>query len=240
MDLDRIAQAAARRRWFSHNRFNLMALHDRDHRPDDGRPLRPWIDQVLADSGIDLCGGRVQLLCYPRVLGYVFNPLTLWFCRDHRGQLLAVLAEVHNTFGKRHGYLLHDDGHSLHAPVCVRHLKTFYVSPFLPLTGEYRFRIHPPGEHLNVTIHHHRRIDGPATLCAVQRGTHRPATDAAIARQVLRTPWMTFRVTTAIHWQARFDERFRRMWRYYLAYCEAGFRCGRVDLQRLVLERAAP
>ena len=202
IDIDQVDTAAARRRWFSHNRRNLVAFHDRDHGPGDGRPLRPWVERQLAAAGITLEGGRIELLCYPRVLGYVFNPLSLWFCRHADGRLLAVLSEVHNTFGDRHGYLLHDAGRALEQPVRHRHGKVFHVSPFLPVQGSYRFRITDPGDKLRVAITYHRDADGPATLIALQNGHRRAASDANLLRAVLGAPAMTFKVMAAIHWQA--------------------------------------
>ncbi|WP_440996481.1 DUF1365 domain-containing protein [Arhodomonas sp. SL1] len=201
-DIDRLDEAAARRRWFSHNRFNLVALYDRDHGPADGGSWRDWVESVLAGSGIRLGGGTIRLLCYPRVLGYVFNPLSLWFCHRSDGTLVAVIAEVHNTFGDRHCYLLHDEGRPLRTPVRDRHAKVFHVSPFLPVAGQYRFRIEPPGERSSTVITYHRDPDGPATLVATERGYRRPATDAALLRVVAAMPLMTVKVLTAIHWQA--------------------------------------
>lgn len=201
-DIDRLDEAAASRRWFSHNRRNLVALFDRDHGPGDGSPLRPWAEQVLAGSGIELAGGRIHLLCHPRVLGYTFNPLSLWFCRHRDGTLLAVIAEVHNTFGERHIYLLHEHGNALETPVRARHGKVFHVSPFLPVSGEYRFRISPPEAALRVAITYHREPGGAPTLAAVQTGERGDAGDRALLRQVLAMPLMTFKVIAAIHWRA--------------------------------------
>ena len=110
LDLDRVAEVERRCRLFGHNRLRPVALYDRDHGPRDGSPLRPWIDGVLARQGIELAGGRVRLLCYPRVMGRAFNPLSLWYCEHADGGLRAVLCEVRNTFGEWHGYLLHDGG----------------------------------------------------------------------------------------------------------------------------------
>lgn len=202
-DVDRLDEAHDRHRLFSHNRFNLTALHDRDHGPKDGSPLRPWIDSRLAEAGIDLAGGRVELLCYPRVLGYVFNPLSLWFCRHADGGLRAVLCEVRNTFGEWHGYLLHDAGRPLPEQVRDRARKVFHVSPFLPRRGHYRFRLSAPGRRYAASINWHDDADPehPA-LIAVQFGGECPAGDAGLLRAALAVPFMTLKVIAAIHWQA--------------------------------------
>ena len=200
LDLDTIDITAQRLRLFSRNRFNLFSFRDRDHGPKDGSPLRPWIDEVLARAGIMLEGGRVQLLCMPRVLGYGFNPLSLWYCYHADGTLRAVLCEVRNTFGEWHGYLLHDQGRALAAPLRSRAAKVFHVSPFFPVSGEYRFRLLPAGDTFVTAIQY---VDGgQLRLSAVQHGEHRPLTDRELLRAGWRYPFMTAWVMVSIHWQA--------------------------------------
>ncbi len=203
LDIDRLDEAAATHRLFSHNRFNLISFYDRDFGPKDGSALRPWIDGVLTDAGIDLAGGRVEILCYPRVLGYVFNPLTLWFCRDAEGGLRAILAEVRNTFGQWHGYLLHENGARMPENVRDQATKVFHVSPFLPREGHYRFRIQAPGERYGATVNWHNAEDPehPA-LIAVQSATRAVSGDRGLLRAALAVPLLTFKVIAAIHWQA--------------------------------------
>jgi DUF1365 family protein len=203
LDIDRLDEADRRHRLFSHNRFNLIGFRDRDHGPKDGSPLRPWIDARLAEAGIDLAGGRVQLLCYPRVLGYVFNPLSLWYCRHADGSLRAVLAEVRNTFGEWHGYLIHDQGAALSERLHDRAHKVFHVSPFLPRNGHYRFRLQAPGERYGATVNWHsaEQPETPA-LIAVQTGERRRGGDLGLLRIAVTVPLMTLKVITAIHWQA--------------------------------------
>jgi DUF1365 family protein len=202
-DIDRLDTAAEQRRWFSHNRANLIALHDRDHGAKDGSPLRSWIDQVLADAGIDLAGGRVQLLCYPRVLGYVFNPLSLWFCYHADGSLRAVLCEVRNTFGEWHGYLLHNSGAAMSWPVRDHRAKVFHVSPFLPVAGRYRFRFTQPGDAYAATVSYYASAaDSRPLMVGSQQGEAMAATDRNLLRCALGMPLMTVKVITAIHWRA--------------------------------------
>ncbi|AGY91381.1 hypothetical protein SPICUR_01810 [Spiribacter curvatus] len=203
LDIDRLDEAARRHRLFSHNRFNLIGFRDSDHGPKDGSPLRPWIDARLAEAGIELDGGRVQILCYPRVLGYVFNPLTLWFCRHADGTLRAVLAEVRNTFGQWHGYLLHEKGDALPERLRDSATKVFHVSPFLPRNGHYQFRIQAPDERYGATVNWHN-VDHPETpaLIAVQTGERRRGGDRGLLRAAVTVPFMTLKVIAAIHWQA--------------------------------------
>ncbi len=200
VDLDRLRETATGLRLFSYNRFNVFSIHDRDHGPKDGSPLRPWIDAVLQRAGLALDGGRVLLQCMPRVLGHAFNPLSLWYCYHRDGELRAVLCEVRNTFGDWHGYLLHDGGRPLEIPVRSHKRKVFHVSPFFPVAGEYRFRIQPPGDDLTTSI---RYLDnGECQLTAVQTGHRRPLTDAGLAAMLLRHRLLGLRVVAGIHWQA--------------------------------------
>ncbi|MEX0386774.1 DUF1365 domain-containing protein [Spiribacter onubensis] len=203
LDIDRLDEADRRHRLFAHNRFNLIGFRDADHGPKDGSPLRPWINARLAEAGIDLAGGRVQILCYPRVLGYVFNPLTLWFCRHADGSLRAVLCEVRNTFGDWHGYLLHDNGAALPERLRDRAGKVFHVSPFLPKEGHYRFRLQTPGEHYGATVNWHNADDpDQPALIAVQSGERCRGGDRGLLRVTLAVPLLTLKVIAAIHWQA--------------------------------------
>ncbi|MEZ5666324.1 MAG: DUF1365 domain-containing protein [Alphaproteobacteria bacterium] len=200
LDLDELPGLDRRLRLFSHNRWNLFGFRDRDHGPRDGGPLRPWIERHLAAAGIDLEGGPVRLLCFPRVLGYVFDPLSVWFCFHADGGLRAILYEVSNTFGQRHGYLLPVDGPAPGEPLEQATAKRFYVSPFFAVDGRYDFRLAVPGDRLAVGI---RLGDsaGPA-LVARQTGRRRPLSDAALARLFVTHPLMTLKVIGAIHWQA--------------------------------------
>ncbi len=203
VDIDRLDEAADAHRWFSHNRRNIVAIHDRDHGAKDGSPLRPWIDSVLADAGLTLAGGSVQLLCYPRVLGYVFNPLSVWFCHHADGTLRALLCEVRNTFGEWHGYLLHNDGAAMAWPVRDRRNKLFHVSPFLPVAGWYRFRFTRPADTYAMTVSYYEQgEDQQPRMVALQQGAARPAGDRELLRNALAMPLMTLKVTAAIHWQA--------------------------------------
>ncbi len=202
LDIDRVAAATRPYRLLSHNRFNLLGIHDRDHGPKDGSPWRAWLDRKLTAAGIDLAGGRVFLLCYPRVLGYVFNPISIWYCHHADGTLRAVLCEVRNTFGEWHGYLLHRGGATMHWPVRHAAAKVFHVSPFLPVAGEYRFRLSEPADGYTASVTYYRGAGGEPPLLALQRGQRLPVSDATLLRCALGIPLMTLKVTGAIHWQA--------------------------------------
>lgn len=199
VDIDRIGELGRSRRLFSHNRFNLVSLHDRDF-GDGVTPLRAWVEGQLAAEGIRLDGGRVRLLCLPRILGFAFNPIALWYCEHRDGTLRAVLAEVRNTFGEKHGYLLASAGRPMTYEGPHEKEKCFHVSPFFDLVGRYRFSFTAPGESLRVLIHETR--EGAPLMDATLHGRRRPLTDAALLAQVLAMPWMTLKVVAGIHWEA--------------------------------------
>jgi hypothetical protein len=200
LDLDRLDEAARSARLFSVNGPNLLSFRERDHGPRDGSPLRPWLDELLRGQGIDLEGGRVLLLCFPRVLGYVFNPLSVWYCHHRDGTLRAILAEVSNTFGEHHFYLLGDGGRPLPWPVEASLDKAFHVSPLIGMEARYGFRIARPGERLSVLIREYQ--DGRLMLVASQQGRGYRLRDRHLASALLRIPFMTLKVMAAIHWQA--------------------------------------
>lgn len=191
LDLDELPRLSLR--WLAVNRWGLLSFRERDH--GDGGPLRTWVAARLAEAGM-VADGPVRMLCYPRMLGYVFNPLTVYFCYRADGSLSAVIHEVHNTHGERHAYVLPaGDG-------IVRHscAKTFFVSPFMPMDCVYNFTISPPAQDVSVAI---LETDpaGPL-LTATFAGERSELTDAALLRAVLAHPLMTLKVTVAIHWEA--------------------------------------
>jgi len=199
LDLDELEILPRHLRFFSYNRWNLVSFRDRDHGPRDGRPLRPWIEAELTAAGIAGPFGAIRLLCFPRLLGYVFNPLSLWFCHAADGRLVAVLYEVSNTFGERHGYLIPIawDTNGVIEQCCDKQL---YVSPFMPMKAHYRFRLKAPDERLAVAIL--ETVAEQPTLAATQMGRRRSLTSRSLTRVLLSHPLMTFKVIGAIHWQA--------------------------------------
>ena len=200
IDLDTIAQNAARLRLFSHNRFNLFSLYDADYAGDRRLGLRARAAETLRDAGIRFDIGAIRLLTMPRVLGYGFNPLSLFFCHDRDGALRAIVHEVHNTFGERHLYPIAVDGPG--EVIRQQTGKTFHVSPFLPMQLRYTFRIRPPraGGELSVAIE--VADAGGVMLVAVHRARHRRLDDAALARVFITHPLLGLKVSGAILWEA--------------------------------------
>jgi cyclopropane-fatty-acyl-phospholipid synthase len=169
----------------------LASFRAADHLGDPHRTLRENVDAYLAANGVDLHGGRITMLTGARSLGYVFNPLTLFWCHDRTGAVVCVVAEVHNTYGQRHRYLLRPDDAG-RAEVA----KEFYVSPFYPVDGYYRMSVREPDERLAVTITLHRPNSPPFT--ASVRGVRRPATRRAVVATALRHPFETWVVRALI------------------------------------------
>jgi DUF1365 family protein len=159
--------------------------------------LCQWLDRLLAQHGIS-AGGAKRVLCYPRLFGFVFNPLSTWFCHDESGALAAIVYEVHNTFGERHAYVLAvtaSDG-----PIRQECAKEFYVSPFLSSDCSYRFHIRPPGADVLVAID--EKENGLPVLAALFAGKQRELTDLNLLGAVLRHPLMTLKIVAAIHFEA--------------------------------------
>lgn len=201
LDIDRIAEATAACRLLGHRRFAPFGFDERDHGPRDGSPLRPWVERQLAARGIDLAGGEIRLLCFPRVLGYVFNPLSIFFCWHADGRLVALIHQVHNTFDQQHCYVLPvDPRRPSGAPVLQQCEKQLYVSPFIGPDATYRFRIKEPDERLSVLIR--QSVPEGELLLATLTGDRRPLTDWQLARAFFAHPLMSFKVIGAIHWEA--------------------------------------
>jgi DUF1365 family protein len=199
LDIDCLPGLNNRFKWLRYNRRGLLSFRDKDHGPRDGSPLRPWVERIAAGAGVDLSRGKIMLLCFPRLWGYVFNPLSVYYCFDPDYRLAGILYEVKNTFGDQHGYFMplsaHDRAIEEHGTE-----KTFYVSPFLPMNAAYRFRGTIPQERMSLSIR--QSVAGEATLFAAINGLRRPLSDAAILRAVAANPLMTWKVIAGIHWEA--------------------------------------
>ena len=200
LDLDEIPALAARLRLFSHGRFNLFSFHERDHGDGTGGSLRTWAESHLRRAGIDLDGGAIRLLAMPRVLGYGFNPITVWFCHDRAGDLKALLHEVHNTFGERHTYLIPLSPGDRPDAIVQSCDKTFHVSPFMAMDMRYDFRVHAPDDRLDLVIRG-GDADGPMIVAAMT-ARRRELSDATLLTAFLRTPLLTLKVIAGIHWEA--------------------------------------
>ncbi|ACX96713.1 DUF1365 domain-containing protein [Halothiobacillus neapolitanus] len=205
VDLDDYEQNFPALRWLSANRFNLFSVHARDLGPrKKNASLREWINQACADQGFDISQGRVLINTYPRVLGYQFNPLNVWYCFDQAQQLVAIDCEVSNTFGEFHHYLLHDHGNPLELPFQASADKVFHVSPFLDMAMRYHFKFNQPAERLSVSIRENALTETgeELTLVATHQAHRQPLSDRRLWLEALRIPLLTFKVIGLIHWHA--------------------------------------
>ena len=200
VDVDELPALGRRLRLFGHNRPALFSLYDRDHGAGDGRPLRAYVEATLREAGLAVEVGPIRLLTLPRVLGYVFNPLSVYYCHCAGGELAAVLLEVSNTFGERHTYVIETrpDARNVVRGGCA---KAFFVSPFLGMQMRYDFRLGAPAEHIATAIHA-RDCAGALILAAAFCGRRRPLTDRALASAFARHPLITLKVILGIHLEA--------------------------------------
>jgi DUF1365 family protein len=199
LDLDEIDALAGRLRLFSRNRFNLFAFRDRDYAAGTNEPLRDQVERHMRSAGLIPDGGPIRLLTMPRILGFAFNPLNVYFCHRRDGGLAAILYEVNNTFGERHSYMLPVASDE---PGAVRQdcAKSFHVSPFLGLDMRYGFRVMPPAGRLSIVV---TAADAQGTmLTAVHSAQRHALTDAALARAFVSHPLLTLKVVGGILWEA--------------------------------------
>jgi hypothetical protein len=186
---------------FTRNGRNLFALNDADHGGEPGRGRgAQWVREVLAAHQVTIPWLKVELLAQPRVMGHVFNPVSFWLCRDGQGALIAVIAEVTNTYGDRHSYLCHHpDLRPITPEDTLGAVKVFHVSPFQPVEGRYTFRFDIRPDRLNIRIDYDTPGGG---LLATLTGQREPLTNASILAACLRRPFGSRRVLGLIHWQA--------------------------------------
>jgi DUF1365 family protein len=201
VDLDELPALDRSLRLLGVNRSRLFTFRDRDHLDGRDGELKPRLLAFLAARGLDLAGGKVFLLTQCRLFGYVFNPISLYYCHGLDAQLRAVVAEVDNTFGERILYVLKPEGPAGAAESFrASARKEMHVSPFVSMDARYHFWLRAPGERLTVAIAEEER--GEHFFDAHLWGRRRPLRDAALLAIALRHPLLTWNVTAAIHWQA--------------------------------------
>lgn len=206
LDIDRLDEIDRRLRLFSVDRPNLFAFYRRDHGPRDGGGLRSWVERRLEGAGIATPPSRIMLLAMPRLFGYVFNPLSIYYVYDRQDRLSAIVHEVKNTFGGQHAYALPVDTAAKDGrPIHQHCAKAFYVSPFIEAEAGYHFRLNRPGEKLSVLIRE-TTAAGPL-MNASLTGDRRPLDDGQLLRLALIQPFMTLKVIIGIHIEAF------RLWR---------------------------
>ncbi|MEP7453010.1 DUF1365 family protein [Phyllobacterium sp. SB3] len=205
-DIDEIA-ALSKKHWlFSCNRFNFFSFFNKDHGYKSDayiadRSLRNYVENRMKEAGMTPDGGRIMLMTMPRILGYAFNPLSVYYCHDRAGTLSALIYEVNNTFGQRHSYIFPlEQGSNPDAPLHQECSKEFYVSPFLEMELGYDFTITPPRCDASIVINASDK-DG-LIIATAFTGKRREFSDRALLKLALAYPLLTLKVILGIHWEA--------------------------------------
>ncbi len=183
--------------FFSHNSFNLISFFDKDHGERDGSSLINWVNKNLKENNIFFEDIKIRLLCYPRILGYVFNPLSVFYVYDKKDNLISILYEVKNTFGEQHTYIFKVKNNDILQHSCS---KKFHVSPFIEMNCNYYFKTLKPGEKISVIIDQYQSNE--KLLYASQDGKRVNFTSAELIKSYLKHPLMTFKIILAIHFEA--------------------------------------
>ena len=197
IDLSELNALEKKISFFSYNRFNLISFFDKDHGNRDGLSLIEWVKKNLKENRINSEEIKVRLLCYPRILGYVFNPLSVFYVYDKNENLISVLYEVKNTFGEQHTYIFKVENGQLLQHNCS---KKFHVSPFIEMNCDYFFKILKPSEKISVIINQYQLKE--KILYASQDGTRVDFTSLELIKSYLKHPLMTFKIISAIHFEA--------------------------------------
>ena len=198
IDLSELNHLSKKISFFSHNKFNLISFYEKDHGDRDGSSLISWVKKNLEDNNIQSQNIKVKLLCYPRILGYVFNPLSVFYVYDLNEKLICILYEVKNTFGEQHTYIFRvNNDQNLYQHNCT---KKFHVSPFIEMNCKYFFRLLKPGEKISVIIDQYQTDE--KILYASQDGKRVDFNTKELIKSYIKHPLMTFKIILAIHFEA--------------------------------------
>ena len=201
VDVDRLDELDAMASLLSVNKGNVVSFHEDDHVEAKGESLRAFADRLLRDAGIAKPAARILLLSYPRVLGYAFNPISVFFAYDEANRVIALAYAVRNTFGGRHIYVAPvEAGQVSSAGVRQSRAKNLHVSPFIGMDARYDFRVLPPGRSVRLRIH--ETEEGKPLLSAAFRGEARPVDSTSVLGCLLKFPLMTWKIIAGIHWEA--------------------------------------
>ena len=198
LDLSEISLISKKILFFSYNRFNLISFFDKDHGDRDGSSLKDWVIKNIKQYGIEIENIKIKLLCFPRILGYVFNPLSIFFIYNKNSSLVAILYEVKNTFGEQHTYVFKTENQFKHIENKCQ--KKFFVSPFMDLNSTYYFKLLYPEDTLSVVID--QRDNQGKLLFASQDGKRIGLSSKNLLFSYLKHPLMSFKIISAIHFEA--------------------------------------
>ena len=197
IDLDEIDELNNNIKLFSYNKFNLISFFNKDHGNRDGSNLKEWVKKNLIEKKIKFQKIRIEILCYPRILGYVFNPLSVLYVYNEINELISIFYEVKNTYGEQHTYIFEANNETLLQNKCN---KKFYVSPFIEMNCEYKFNVTRPGSTITLIINQNDK-EGKL-LFASQDGKAIELTNKNLLINYLKHPLMTFKVIAAINYEA--------------------------------------
>ena len=197
IDIDELEIIVNKIKIFSYNKFNIISFFDKDHGPRDGTSVKEWVIKNLKDIGIENHKIQIKLLCYTRIFGYVFNPLSVFFIYDESSRLIAILYEVKNTFGEQHTYVFKTEDEKVIINDCS---KKFHVSPFIEMECHYYFRVLKPSDKISVIIDQKDK-DGKL-LYASQDGKAAKLNEKNLLTSYISHPLMTFKIIAAIHYEA--------------------------------------
>ena len=198
LDLSELSLLDKELKIFSYNKFNILSFYDIDHGPRDGTSLISWVKENLNNNNINSNEIKIKLLCYPRVWGYIFNPLSIFFVYDKNSKLISILYEVKNTFGEHHTYVFKiDKDNQLFEHSCK---KKFHVSPFIEMNCLYYFKILKPTDKLSVVIN--QNDDSGKLLFASQDGLKNELNNKNLMISYISNPLMSFKIIGAIQFEA--------------------------------------
>ena len=198
IDLDEIKDIEKKIKFFSYNKFNVLSFYNIDHGARDGSSLNKWVKKILNKAKINIEGGSIKLLCFPRFFGYVFNPLSIFYCYNKNKKLKAILYEVKNTFNEQHTYVFKSKSSS--NLILHKCNKKFYVSPFIAMRTFYNFRLSVSKKKINIFI---KQSDSKGLLLiAKQTGKRIKLNSKNLLYQFFKHPLMSFKVIAAIHFEA--------------------------------------
>ena len=197
IDIDELEIIQKKIKIFSYNKFNIISFFDIDHGPRDGTPIKDWVIDNLKKIGINNEKIQIKLFCYPRIFGYVFNPLSIFFIYDQNSKLISILYEVKNTFGEQHTYVFKTNDDKIITNNCT---KKFHVSPFINMECQYYFRVLKNSEKISIIID--QNDNEGKLLYASQDGKAKDFNEKNLIISYISHPLMTFKIIAAIHYEA--------------------------------------
>lgn len=200
LDVDQFAEEVKQHRLISLNKWNLFSIYVNDYGKREKGDWRAWCENIIAEYGEVTPVKRIELVCFPRMFGFTFNPLAMWYLYNQSDEMMAVIAEVSNTFGQWHHYVLTNQGHGFSETIEAEADKVFHVSPFIGMSCQYHFSFQKPSENYRVRIF--ETEDGEPRLEALHIGKSRKLNDRSLFKAALKFPFNTLMVMFRIHWWA--------------------------------------